>query len=97
MLALAAACRLSLVAASGGDSLVLLQGPLTAVAPLVASTGLGPWASAIAARRLSSCGTKAWSLGGMWNPPGPGLEPVSPALAGGFFSTGPSGKSRCTV
>ena len=28
----------------------------------------------------------------MWDLPGPGLEPVSPALAGGFLSTAPPGK-----
>ena len=28
----------------------------------------------------------------MWDLPGPGLEPVSPALAGGFLTTAPSGK-----
>ena len=28
----------------------------------------------------------------MWDPPGPGLEPVSPALAGGLLSTAPPGK-----
>ena len=28
----------------------------------------------------------------MWDPPGPGLEPVSPALAGGFLTTAPPGK-----
>ena len=27
------------------------------------------------------------------NPPGPGMEPGSPALAGGFLTTGPSGRS----
>ena len=31
---------------------------------------------------------------GMWNLPGPGLEPVSPALAGGFLTTGPPGKLK---
>ena len=25
----------------------------------------------------------------MWDLPGPGIEPVSPALAGGFFTTEP--------
>ena len=31
----------------------------------------------------------------MWDLPGPGLEPVSPALAGGFLTTTvPPGKSR---
>ena len=29
----------------------------------------------------------------MWNLPGPGIEPVSPALAGGFFTTVPPRKS----
>ena len=31
----------------------------------------------------------------MWDLPGPGLEPVSPALAGGFLTTAPPGKSKC--
>ena len=35
--------------------------------------------------RLNSCGT--------WDLPGPGLEPMSPALAGGFLTTAPPGKS----
>ena len=26
--------------------------------------------------------------------PGPGIKPMSPALAGGFFTTGPPGKSQ---
>ena len=33
----------------------------------------------------------------MWDLPGPGLEPVSPALAGGFLTTVPPGKSRYNV
>ena len=28
----------------------------------------------------------------MWDLPGTGLEPVSPALAGGFLTTAPAGK-----
>ena len=28
----------------------------------------------------------------MWGLSGPGIEPVSPALAGGFFTTEPPGK-----
>ena len=28
----------------------------------------------------------------MWDLPGPGLQPVSPALAGGFLTTAPPGK-----
>ena len=29
----------------------------------------------------------------MWDLPGPGLEPMSPALAGGFLTTAPPEKS----
>ena len=36
-------------------------------------------------------------LRGMWNPPAPGMEPVSPALAGGLITTGPQGKSFARV
>ena len=43
-------------------------------------------------RGLSSCGAQAYLLCGMWDLPGPGLEPVSPALAGGFLITAPPGK-----
>ena len=35
--------------------------------------------------------------GGMWNIPGPGIEPVSPAMAGGFLTTGLPGKSQSYV
>ena len=38
-----------------------------------------------------SCGRAQLSCG-MWNLPGPGIKPVSPALAGGFFTTEPPGK-----
>ena len=31
----------------------------------------------------------------MWYLPGPGIEPMSPALAGGFFTTEPPGKPFC--
>ena len=43
--------------------------------------------------RLSSCGLRAQLLHGMWDLPRPGLEPVSPALAGRFLTTVPTGKS----
>ena len=57
---------------------------------------LGAWASVVVACRLSSCGSwalehrlsscGAWAylLHSMWDLPGSGIEPVSPALAGGF-------------
>ena len=44
--------------------------------------------------RLSSCGARAQLLCGMWDLPRPGLEPVSPALAGGFLTTAPPGKPQ---
>jgi len=49
-------------------------------------------ASIVAARGLSSCGTWASLLLGMWNLLGLGIEPVSPALAGAVLSTVPPGK-----
>ena len=33
-------------------------------------------------------------LHGIWDLPGQGIEPMSPALAGGFFITEPPGKSK---
>ena len=44
--------------------------------------------------RLSSCGVHAQLLRGMWDLPGSGLETMSPALADGFPTTAPPGKSR---
>ena len=34
---------------------------------------------------------------GMWNLPGPRIEPMSPALAGRFLTTGPPGRSLCQI
>ena len=42
--------------------------------------------------RRGSCGPPAQLLHGMWNFPGPGIKPMSPSLAGGFFTTEPPGK-----
>ena len=50
------------------------------------------WASLVVAHRLSSCGARAQLFRGMWDLPRPALEPVSPALAGGFLTTAPPGK-----
>ena len=55
--------------------------------------GLGARASVVVARGLSSCGTWAQLLRGMWDLPRLGLEPMCPALAGGFLTTVPPGKS----
>ena len=68
-----------------GPLFIAVHGPLTIVASLVAEHRLQTW-------RLSSCGSRTQLLRGMWDPPRPGLEPVSPALAGRLSSTAPPGK-----
>ena len=57
----------------------------------------GTRAPVVAARRLSSCGARAYVLRGMWDLPRPGLEPMFPTLAGGFLTTAPPGKSLILV
>ena len=92
-----AARGLSLVAASGGHSSLWCSGFSLWWPPLLRSTGsrcagfssCGPQALE---RKLSSCGAQAQLLHGMWDLPGPGPEPVSPALAGRFLTTVPPGK-----
>ena len=68
-----------------GPLLIAARGPLTVAASLVAEHRLQT-------RRLSSCGSRAQLLRGMWDLPRPGLEPVFPALAGRFSTTVPPGK-----
>ena len=48
-------------------------------------------------RRLTNCGSRAQLLRGMWDLPRPGLEPVSPALAGRFSTTAPPGKPSVSI
>ena len=60
---------------------------------VVVARGLSSCGSQTLEHRLSSCGSRAQLLCGMWDLPGPGLEPVSPALAGGILTTAPPGKS----
>ena len=54
---------------------------------------LGARALVVAARGRSSCDVWTLLLCCMWNLPRPGIEPVSPALAGRFSPTAPPGKS----
>ena len=68
-----------------GPLFIAVHGPLTIAASLVAEHRLQT-------RRLSSCGSRAQLLRGMWDLPRPGLEPVSPALAGRLPTTAPPGK-----
>ena len=68
-----------------GPPFIAVHGPLTIAASLVAE-------HRFQMRRLSSCGSRAQLLHGMWDLPRPGLVPVSPALAGTFSTTAPPGK-----
>ena len=68
-----------------GPLFIAVRGPLTIVASLVAEHGLQTL-------RLSNCGSRTQLLRGMWDLPRPGLEPMSPALAGRFSTTAPPGK-----
>ena len=81
------ACGLSLVVASRGYSSLRCAGFSLQWLLLLRSMGSRHTG-------FSSCGAWALLLRGMWDPPGPGLEPVSPALAGGFLITVPPGKSQ---
>ena len=73
-----------------GPLFIAVRGPLTIVASPVAEHRLQT-------RRLSSHGSRAQLLRGMWDPPRPGLEPVSPALAGRLSTTVPPGKPYGTI
>ena len=68
-----------------GPLFIAVRGPLTIAASVVAEHRLQM-------RRVSSCGSRAQLVRGMWDLPRPGPEPVSPALAGRFSTTAPPGK-----
>ena len=103
-----AACRSSLVAASGGYSSLWCTGFSLQWLLLLQSTGSRRvgfsscgmlaqqlWlAGSRAPTRVSSCSTWAQLLRGTWDLPGPGLEPMFPALAGTFLTTAPPGKPQ---
>ena len=78
-----------LVAESGGSSLVAVRGLLTVGAPLVPEHRLsGMQASVVVASGLWSCEA------GFSCSVACGVEPMSPALAGEFFTMEPQGKPR---
>ena len=64
-----------------GPLFITVRGSLTITASLV-----------VEHRLQTRCGSRAQLLRVMWDLPRPGLEPVSPALAGGFSTTVPPGK-----
>ena len=65
-----------------GPLFIAVRGPLTIAAALAVEHRLQT-------HRLSNYGSRAR---GTWDHPRPGLEPVCPALAGGFSTTAPPGK-----
>ena len=78
--------------------LLLLQstGPGHAGSVVVVS-GLSSCGSRALGYRLSSCGAWAYLLHEVWDPLGPGIKLVSPALAGRFLTTAPPGKSPLAI
>ena len=74
---------LSLAVTSGGYSLVKVPRLLIVVASLVGLSGFSHCSSGLSC--TVACGILV---------PRPGIEPVSPELAGGFSTTGPPGKSQ---
>ena len=72
---------------------VVVHRVLIAVVSLVTEHRLGAQIPTNVVCRLSSCGALAWLLIGMWNLPRSGIETIFSALAGGFLSTAPLGKS----
>ena len=80
----------SLVVASRGHSSSRCVGLSLLWPLLLRSTG---------SRRAGSVGvgSRAQLLRGMWDPPGPGLEPMSPAFAGRLSSTAPPGKPQLSI
>ena len=73
-----------------GPLFIAVRGPLTIEASPVAEHRLQT-------RRLSNCGSRAQLLRGMWDPPRPGLEPASPALAGRLSTAAPPGKPLADI
>ena len=73
-----------------GPLFIAVRGPLTIAASLVAEHRLQT--HRLQTCRLSNRGSRAQLLRGMLGLPRPGLEPMSPALAGRFSTTAPPGK-----
>ena len=70
-----------------GPLFITVRRPLTIAASLVVEHRLQM-------RRLSNCGSRAQLLRGMWDLPRPGLELMSPALAGRFSTSAPPGNPQ---
>ena len=79
-----------------GLLLLLSLGSRVPQASVLAACGLrrGSWAPE---HRLNSRGAEAQLLHGMGDLQGPGIKPVSPALAGRYFNTEPLGKPNSVL
>ena len=73
-----------------GPLFIAVRGPLTIAASLAAEHRLQT-------RRLSNCGSRAQLFRSMWDLSRPGLEPMSPALAGRLSTTAPPGKPFMSI
>ena len=81
VLGLRCCAQVSVVAGNGGHSLVAGHRLLTAVASPCGG------AQALGCSGFGSWGARAQLPHGIWDLPGPGIEPVSPALQGRFSTT----------
>ena len=89
----------SLVAESGDYFLVAMSRLLIVVASFLVklrprTPGLSSWGSQALKYMLNGCGAWGLLLWGMWDPPWSGIEPMSPGLASGFFTSYPPGKTQ---
>lgn len=92
-----ALCRLSLAVDSEGCSSLSVWGSHRVASPVVEHMpprcmGFSSSCSWALECKLSSGGTWAWLLSGMWHPPRARIKLVSLALQGKFLSTGPPGR-----
>ena len=90
MLGLGCWVGFSLVVVSESYFLFVVCGLLIAVASSCEATTLGlmgfrSWGPQALGHKLSSWGTWAWLLHGMWDLPRPGIKPISSALTGDSF------------
>ena len=53
-----------------------------------------PWSMRSRHMGFKNCGTQALLFHGMWDPPGPGIEPMSTALTGRLSNTGIPGSTQ---
>ena len=102
MLGLCCCTGLALAAESRSYSLAAALRLLLVVASLIAEHRL--WCRSFSScgsraleHRLSNCGAWAQLFRGMRDLPGSGIELMSPALTGGFFTTEPPGRPPRTV